>query len=62
MKKYAVHLVAHHGNGDRVGQTIVFGACGIHGALVHAETTALALGGAEIAAVWQASRGHFRTK
>ena len=47
MKKYAVHLVAHHG---------------IHGALVHAETTALALGGAEIAAVWQASRGHFRTK
>ena len=27
VKKYAAYPVVHHGNGDRVGQTIVFWAC-----------------------------------
>lgn len=62
MKKYAAYLVVHHSSGDKVGQTVVFKALGMHDALVHAETTALTLGGAEIVAVWQASRGDFRVK
>jgi hypothetical protein len=62
VKKYAAYLVVHHDSGDKVGQTIVFKACGMHDALAHAETTALTLGGAEIVAMWQASRGDFRVK
>lgn len=62
MRKYAAYLVVRHDNGDRAGQTAVFRACGMHDALVHAETAARALGRAEVVAVWQASHGDFRTK
>ena len=62
MRKYVAYLVVHHVNGDRAGQTIVFKALGMRDALVHAETAALALGGAEIVAVWQTSHGDFRLK